>query len=1002
MHRFSYWLLILALVSCQFVAAQERGFGLKPYSGGLSSQLVGDSGQRKVALIVGISNYSSESLRLKYAHRDAQLFRDYLVGVRGFPEPNIFFFPDSLATASKVYNQILACKQALTSGDELVIYFAGHGDVQISEDDVEAFLLGWDASGSRNYKGAGGVIEIKDLQLYTNSLATRKKVQVSLVLDACHSGFDLYKDGLLKAQENVTEQFRSINKWTGCGVNELSFEADSIRHGLFTWYLVQGLMGLADDPMDNSVTGDELTRFVRGKVSQATFGKQNPELSVPSGLELRYEVSPDTRDKAFAYFRNRQYNQSFVSRGSGTADTSRDNDIRPYIDTYNRLMLKGQYYEGDSSALSVIRKVGRLKTNSARELETGLKNHLADVLETRSQLVLNEFLKGKSQLPPSTRFYRAGIESALADSLLDVDDPRRKTNQVMSAFHKSYSYIRYERFEKYDEAEQLLRQAIALEPKAAYLYVTMASLQQERLRYDSAIYYSSKAASLIPTWTHPQNQLGNQYEALYQYDKAIDQFNKTLRIDSNYSWSYNNLGLAYMNMGRLTESESYFLRALDKKNRSGNESIERDLALAYNNLGAIYDERKQFSKAESYYKQALQTDSTFTLPLRNLSELYGDYNGVEAEYLLKRAIRIMPYEAANYRYLADYYWNHPARQGILDSAAALYQKAIQLDPYDPWSYIGMAWLVQDKNKSDSGMYWLRKGLQFAGKNPDLLDGVALYFEQVGQPDSAHIYFRQATAINPYDFNIHGHYADFLLTQRDTLAAERIQLAQTDRLPNTPKYFYQLGDFYYRIGKTSQAIESYKRVVSIDSLYAPAWEALAYLYLDLGNANESLLHLKQLENRDGYEDLRLAFLYRVGELSWQRSGRDRTNWLEKFATVDPSSQYMSALRLEAAYPNANLLGGTFRTGLSLLTSDAYYSDGWLKWMLLAAIECLDAKNSKRLAQMYLDQVVFPESSIRIVALYLTGNRSEALQARSAIKRPEINTYGPQFQKLFKSL
>ncbi len=1002
MHRISYGLLILALLTCQFMTGQERGFGLKPYSGGLSAQLVGDSGQRKVALIIGISNYSSESLRLKYAHRDAQLYRDYLVGVRGFPEPNILFLFDSLATSSKIYNQIIDYMDVLTAGDELVIYFAGHGDVQVTGRFTEAFLLGWNASGSRSYKGAGGVVEIKDLQFYTDLLATQNKVQVSLVLDACHSGFDLYKDGLLKAQQSMTQQFRSINKWTGCGVNELSFEADSIRHGLFTWYLVQGLMGLADDPMDNSVTGDELTRFVRGKVSQATFAKQNPELSVPAGVELRYAVSPETREKAFAYFRNRQYNQSFVSRGSGAGDTVHNRDFRSYIDRYNRFLLQGNYYEGDSSALSVIREVGRLQTNAAKELGTGLKNHLADVLETRSQLVLNEFLKGKSQLPPSSRFYRAGVESALADSLLDPNDPRRKTNQVMSAFHKSYSYIRYERFEKYDEAEQLLRQAIALEPKAAYLYVTLARLHQERLRYDSAIYYLNKAISIIPTWTYPQNQLGNQYEALYRFDDALAQFRKTIRIDSNYTWSYNNIALAYKNMGRLTEAADYFTQALEMKRRNTYESMERDLAIAYNNLGIICDEREQFSQAESYYKQALQIDSAFTLPLRNLSGLYSDYNGVEAEYLLKKAIRIMPYEATNYRALADFYRDHPARQGILDSAALLYQKAIEMDPYDPWSYSGMAWLVKNNNKSDSGLYWLRKGMQWAGTNPDLLDGMAQYFEQVGQPDSAHYYFRQATTINPYDFHIHGHYADFLLAQGDTVTAERIQLEQTDRLTNTPKYFYQLGDFYYRIGKVSQAIDSYKRVVSIDSLYAPAWEALAYLYLDLGKAEESKQQLRRLEKSDGYDDVRLAYLYRVGELSLQRRGSDKANWLDRFAVVDPKSQYLAALRLEAVYPNVSLLRGLLSSGLSLLANSEYYSDEWLKWMLLAAIECSDAKNSKRLAQLYLDQIVFAEPSIRAVALQLTGNRSEAVQARSTIKRPEISTYGPQFQKLFKSL
>jgi hypothetical protein len=52
-------------------------------------------------------------------------------------------------------------------------------------------LLAWDASGSRNYKGAGGVVAIKELQEYTESLAIDQQVKGTMVLDACHSGYDL-------------------------------------------------------------------------------------------------------------------------------------------------------------------------------------------------------------------------------------------------------------------------------------------------------------------------------------------------------------------------------------------------------------------------------------------------------------------------------------------------------------------------------------------------------------------------------------------------------------------------------------------------------------------------------------------------------------------------------------------------------------------------------------------------------------------------------------------
>src|SRR5690349_20385794 len=87
--------------------AQERGLIVKPYSSSLSTPLKGDSGRRKAALIVGISDYSSSNLTLKYANKDAALFFSYLTDIRGFPKENVFMLPDTAATSGRIYNSIL-------------------------------------------------------------------------------------------------------------------------------------------------------------------------------------------------------------------------------------------------------------------------------------------------------------------------------------------------------------------------------------------------------------------------------------------------------------------------------------------------------------------------------------------------------------------------------------------------------------------------------------------------------------------------------------------------------------------------------------------------------------------------------------------------------------------------------------------------------------------------------------------------------------------------------
>jgi hypothetical protein len=84
--------------------------------------------------------------------------------------------------------------------------------------------------------------------------------------------------------------------------------------------------------------------------------------------------------------------------------------------------------------LGIIKKLAELNSEKAVALKLSLQNHLAEILESRSQLVLNEYLKGKSEQPAASVYFTAGTDAALADSLLPEHDPRKKNNEVMEGF----------------------------------------------------------------------------------------------------------------------------------------------------------------------------------------------------------------------------------------------------------------------------------------------------------------------------------------------------------------------------------------------------------------------------------------------------------------------------------------------------------------------------------------------------------------------------------------
>lgn len=1000
MRKWAFFLVFFYLFTN--LQAQERGLIVKPYNSSLSSPLKGDSGKRKAALIVGISDYSSSKLNLKYANKDAALFFSYLTDIRGFPKENVFLLPDTAATSGKIYNSILDLMKWLVAGDELVLYFAGHGDVQTVADFDEAFFLAWDASDSRNYHGAAGTLKLSDLELYTNRLASNKKVKVSLIMDACHAGYNLHRDGILKAQDNMVAGFDKIAKLLGCAVNEFSYEADSVGHGLFTWYLVQGMMGLADEPADNKVTLDELSSWVKNRVSAATKGKQNPVMTAPNAQQLLAEVSPDNKSKALAFFRNKKYDGYLAGRGTGVEDTVDLSALQEYVDRYNYFLTQEKLYGTDSSSLGVIKRLSQLKSAKAAELKWSLQNHLAEILETSSQLVLNEYLKGKSELPPASIYYRAGIDAGLADSLLPANDPRKKNIQIMESFHKAFSFIRYENFEKYPDAEQLLRKAIKLEDRAAYIYVALSYLMQYQHKYDSAIYYAKKAESIIPTWNHPKNVLGNLYDAVYQYEKALNYHRSVLALDSTYIWSYNNIGVSLLEMERIKEAEFYFEKSLALKKQNGTERINRDWAISYSNLAFIYKERGLFAKAEKYYAIADSIDPTYSSSMRNRSELYQQTDGEKSEELLKRAILVMPFEAENYYWLAEFYRNYADGTKSATAIDSLYKKAIALNPYNEDYYAGLGYFLIDEKQPAAALTYFMKGIEASGGTADSYYNLGYYFKNTNQHDSAVHYFKKALLLNPYDIFVSNDLADLLLEKIDTIAAENVLLQQIPLHLQSPKMFYQLGNFYFRTGKLADAIKYYEKCVAIDNSYLNALSSLAYVHLLNGNDKSSRRNLQQVTDLDNDKFRTISYFHAVIEQSYKIPIATRLSWLNNFLSLDPNNELLIEAIARTAYQSGAGLSKTFLQTKQAEEKITYSNPILVKWLLLLAIELNDAKQVQLFAKRYLDESLNTEPAIEAIAMKLTGNISTAKKIKLSVQTADLNTYRLNFKKLFSGI
>ena len=63
---------------------------------------------------------------------------------------------------------------------------------------------------------------------------------------------------------------------TASDANEVSLEKEQLKHGVFTYYLLEGLRGKADLNGDGVITVDEVYHYVSEKVPRATGQDQHP------------------------------------------------------------------------------------------------------------------------------------------------------------------------------------------------------------------------------------------------------------------------------------------------------------------------------------------------------------------------------------------------------------------------------------------------------------------------------------------------------------------------------------------------------------------------------------------------------------------------------------------------------------------------------------------------------------------------------------------------------
>jgi uncharacterized caspase-like protein/WD40 repeat protein len=256
-------------------------------SAGLKKNRGAGSGPQKWAVVVGVSEYQNAGIpSLKYADKDAEALANFLRRPEGggYDPDHMMVLLNKDATLSNVKNALINFLNQAIDIDLVVIYFAGHGAPEPARPS-NTYLLTYDTD--PNALGTSA-FPMWDIQTVLARYISAKRVVV--FSDACHSGaisVNFATRGLGATEQNLVNQYladlsktkEGIVVFTASAAGEVSQEFPEFGHGVFTYYMLEGLEGKADFNNDYTITINELMQYVEEQVKRKTHGAQNPTRS---------------------------------------------------------------------------------------------------------------------------------------------------------------------------------------------------------------------------------------------------------------------------------------------------------------------------------------------------------------------------------------------------------------------------------------------------------------------------------------------------------------------------------------------------------------------------------------------------------------------------------------------------------------------------------------------------------------------------------------------------
>ena len=293
-----------------------------------------------------------------------------------------------------------------------------------------------------------------------------------------------------------------------------------------------------------------------------------------------------------------------------------------------------------------------------------------------------------------------------------------------------------------DQAGELYRRVLALEPGHADSLHMLGALAHRAGRLDDAIGLISRAIDLRDDSALYHLSLAHALLDRGRPAEAEARFRRALGLRPELAEAHHGLGTALLTLGRPAEAAACFERVL---------ALKPELAAAHTNLGTALRALDRPEAAAGCYRQALALNADDAHAHNNLGSVLMDLGRLDdavGEYL--EALRLAPELAEAHNNLGTV--RH--RQGRLAEAASHYRRALALRPELAETHDNLATVFRDQGDLAQAAAGYRRALALRPDFAEAHNHLGIVYKEQGRLDEALAALRRAVALKPEAGQLH--------------------------------------------------------------------------------------------------------------------------------------------------------------------------------------------------------------------------------------------------------